>query len=289
MGMVAGVFAAIGGLVIGTILAIIVSVVSGKSKTGPALTFLYVAKYTVPGSFIVLFGILLQVFSGGSLFNQRPNLPPLSEPTHTPGPFTRKFDTGEIMEEGFLNEYALPSEVVGFYRSGEKAYERTYRMTGITKRTWENFDHHVLDEWREWYANGQLRSERVSLNKESLRYNFVWWYENGEKKMETQHLNDKAVGVQRYWTDTGILLCEMTINEKGRITSKSAWYPNGVQQFRSGPKYAKNGWEGESWDWQGKPKGGSLIKTSCDSIPKFKRLSRSEQEWPERFQGRQSN
>jgi hypothetical protein len=289
MGMVAGVYAAIGGLVIGTILAIIASVVSGKSKSGSALTFLYVAKYTVSGSFIVLFGILLQFFSGGALFEQRPNLPPLREPTSTPGPFTRTFDTGEIMEEGFTNEYGFPSEVVGFYRSGEKAYERTYRLTGITKRTYENIDQYVLDEWREWYASGQLRSERVSLNEELIRHSLVWWYENGQKKIEANSSNDKAMGVQRYWTDTGVLLCEMTIDKKGRTTSLNAWYEDGMQQFRSGPKYAKRGWGGESWDPQGNPKGGSLIKTKCDSMPKFKPLRRSELERPELYQGRQSN
>jgi hypothetical protein len=111
---------------------------------------------------------------------------------------------------------------------------------------------YVLDEWREWYASGQLRSERVSLNEELIRHSLVWWYENGQKKIEANSSNDKAMG-------------------------------------GSGPKYAKRGWGGESWDPQGNPKGGSLIKTKCDSMPKFKPLRRSELERPELYQGRQSN
>ena len=121
------------GLFIGLILAGLVANLDVNKDVHPVWARVYVAFFTVPASVIATFFLIFWFVSGTPpIFGSR-SLPPLPEPTSTPGPFTRTYDTGEIKAEGFQDEYGLPTEVVTYYRNGKKECERTYRLTGITK------------------------------------------------------------------------------------------------------------------------------------------------------------
>jgi hypothetical protein len=207
------------GLFIGLILAGLVANLDVNKDVHPVWARVYVARFTVPASVIATFYFIFWVVSGTPpIFGSRP-LPPLPEPTSTPGPFTEKYENGEIMAEGFKDEYGLPTEKVTYYRNGKKNCERTYRRTGITKRTRKNFDFHVLDESRCWYESGQIKRERVKIDDTELVYRVTRWYPNGQKLHEGNFSNDKRVGVQRYWSEAGLLLCEGTEDDQGRLAS----------------------------------------------------------------------
>lgn len=253
MGLVAITYAAIGGLVIGLIVAaIITSALNEGSKTGSFLTFLFTASFTVPGSAIAIFVIFFWWFSGRPSIFGGASIPPPAEATEEPGPFLRSYDNG-AREEGFKDEYGWPTGTVfGWYPGGQKAYERVHKRTydiygpGVTWR-----EH----EWREWYESGRLKGERVLVDESSSIYRVTWWYENGQKFIEGNYSKDVAVGVQKHWSEAGALLCEWTETEKGHLTSLNTWYEDGRPQYRSGPNYKNN-------------RRGTGNLTVCNPIPK---------------------
>lgn len=262
--------AAIVGLFIGLILAGIIAPRLNRDKEAhPVWALFYVAFFTVPASVIATFYFAFWIVSGTPSIFGLPELPPLPEPTSTPGPFTSKYDTGEVKEEGFTDEYGLPTEVVTYYRSGKKACERTYRLTGITKRTWKNFDFHVLDESRCWYESGKIKSERVKIDDTAHVYRRTLWYANGQKLLQGNDSQDKRLGVQKYWSDTGVLLCEWTEDDKERLTSLNAWFDDGRREFRSDDRRSRSGVVvGTSWSYGGVPTPGSFNRTTnCNPPP----------------------
>lgn len=80
--------------------------------------------------------------------------------------------------------------------------------------------------WKQFYANGSLKSNRF-YEKGKKENNYDAWWPNGKKQLEYHFKNDVYEGVCREWNPKGLLVKEMHYHKGQEEGSQKVWYDNG--------------------------------------------------------------
>ncbi|MCH1478554.1 MAG: toxin-antitoxin system YwqK family antitoxin, partial [Crocinitomicaceae bacterium] len=156
----------------------------------------------------------------------------------------KHFDTGEILEEQYLNgkKEGISKK---WYKNGKLKSEANYK--GGKKE----------GPCKNWYSNGQLKSEFVYKDG---KYDGIHreWHENGQLKSKRNYKRGKQYGIWRMWYENGQLVFEADCNESKFDGLYRGWYENG--KLESEKIYQNNVLISEKcWD-------GSGIEIEC---PKY--------------------
>ena len=84
--------------------------------------------------------------------------------------------------------------------SNVKLDDSTYSSTSDSAKN-------VADIWKEYYENGQVKSETPMVNGD-VHGNKKWYYENGQLKCEIPFVNGKINGTWKEYYETGELKTE---------------------------------------------------------------------------------